>query len=111
MNVFTDLLGLSIRFTDSRARGPGFDTYFRFSFRRIKKGSCQFLAKVCARILSRKRVIKLTNRPDMTVAVHRGRKTTQQQQQQLLHFIDSVEVLNLALTFDSVVKLGLTSLT
>ena len=28
---------------------PGLATYFRFSFRFIKKGSCQFLAKVCAR--------------------------------------------------------------
>ena len=28
---------------------PGLATYFRFSFRFFKKGSCQFLAKVCAR--------------------------------------------------------------
>ena len=28
---------------------PGLATYFRFSFRIFKKGSCQFLAKVCAR--------------------------------------------------------------
>ena len=28
---------------------PGLATYFRFSFRFIKKGSCQLLAKVCAR--------------------------------------------------------------
>ena len=28
---------------------PGLDTYFRFSFRFFKKGSCQLLAKVCAR--------------------------------------------------------------
>ena len=38
--------------SDSRARGPKFDTCsatnFRFSF---KKGSCQVLAKVCARII------------------------------------------------------------
>ena len=27
---------------------PGLATYFRFSFRFFKKGSCQFLAKVCA---------------------------------------------------------------
>ena len=27
---------------------PGLATYFRFSFRFIKKGSCQLLAKVCA---------------------------------------------------------------
>ena len=29
---------------------PGRATYFRFSFRFFKKGSCQLLAKVCARI-------------------------------------------------------------
>ena len=28
---------------------PGLSTYFRFSFRFFKKGSCQLLAKVCAR--------------------------------------------------------------
>ena len=28
---------------------PGLATYFCFSFRLFKKGSCQLLAKVCAR--------------------------------------------------------------
>ena len=28
---------------------PGLATYFRFSFRFFKKGSCQLLEKVCAR--------------------------------------------------------------
>ena len=28
---------------------PGLATYFRFSFHFFKKGSCQLLAKVCAR--------------------------------------------------------------
>ena len=28
---------------------PGLATYFRFTFRFFKKGSCQLLAKVCAR--------------------------------------------------------------
>ena len=28
---------------------PGLATYFRFSFRFFMKGSCQLLAKVCAR--------------------------------------------------------------
>ena len=28
---------------------PGLATYFRFPFRFFKKGSCQLLAKVCAR--------------------------------------------------------------
>ena len=31
------------------SRIPGLATYFRFSFRFFKKGSCQLLAKVCAR--------------------------------------------------------------
>ena len=34
--------------------------------------------------LPRKSVVRLTDRPDMTVDVYRGRKTTTQQQQQLL---------------------------
>ena len=67
----------------------GLATYFRFSFRFFKKGSCQLLAKGCARILvnrlgglslPRKSVVRLTDRPDMTLDVYRGRKTTIQQQ-------------------------------
>ena len=34
--------------------------------------------------LSRKSVVRLTDRPDMTLDVYRGRKTTMQQQQILL---------------------------
>ena len=34
--------------------------------------------------LPRKSVVKLTDRPDMTLDVYRGRKTTMQQQQQQL---------------------------
>ena len=57
----------------------------------FKKGSCQLLAKVCARStvnrlgglsLPRKSVVRLTDRPDMTLNVYRGRKTTMQQQMQ-----------------------------
>ena len=66
---------------------PGLATYFRFSFR-FFKGSCQFLAKVCARStglgglsLPRKSVVRLTDRPDMTLDIYRRRKTTMQQQQ------------------------------
>ena len=70
---------------------PGLATYFRFSFRFFKKDSSQLLAKVCARVLvnrlgglslPRKSVVRLTDRPDMTLDVYRGRKTTMQQQQQ-----------------------------
>ena len=71
---------------------PGLATYFRFSFRFFKKGSCQLLAKVqyvhevlVNRLgglsLPRKNVVRLTDRPDMTLDVYRGRKTTMQQQQ------------------------------
>ena len=75
---------------------PGLATYFLFSFHFFKKGSCQLLAKVCARStgqplrrssLPRKSVVRLTDRPpDMTLDVYRGRKTTIQQQQQQLTF-------------------------
>ena len=64
---------------------PGLATYFRFSLRFFKKGSCQLLAKVCARStgyclgglsLPRKSVVRLTDRPDMILDVYHGRKTT-----------------------------------
>ena len=67
----------------------GLATYFRFSFRFFKKGSCQLLAKVLHEVLvnrlgglslPRKTVVRLTDRPDMTLDVYRGRKTTNQQQ-------------------------------
>ena len=35
--------------------------------------------------LPRKSVVRFTDRPDMTVDVYRGRKTTTQQQQQLTY--------------------------
>ena len=35
--------------------------------------------------LPRKSVVRLTDRPDMTLDVYRGRKTTNQQQQQIIH--------------------------
>ena len=67
---------------------PGLATYFHFSIRFFKKGSCQLLAKVCARSmvnrlgglsLPRKSVVRLTDRADMTLDVYRVRKTTIQQ--------------------------------
>ena len=44
--------------------------------------------------LPRKSVVRLTDRPDMTLEVYRGRKTTiqQQQQQQFMWFIYQIEV-------------------
>ena len=65
---------------------PGLATYFRFSFRFFKKGSCKLLAEVLVNRLGglslpRKSVVRLTDRPNMTLDVYRGRKTTMQQQQ------------------------------
>ena len=39
--------------------------------------------------LPRKSVVRLTDRPDMTLDVYRGRKTTMQQQQQQQPFLNS----------------------
>ena len=70
---------------------PSLATYFRFSFRFFKKGSCELLANVCTQVLvnrlgglslPRKSVVRLTDRPDMTLDVYRRCKTTIQQQQQ-----------------------------
>ena len=77
---------------------PGLATYFRFSFRFFKKGSCQLLTyllsywrkymhevlvnRLGGLSLSRKSVVRLTDRPDMTLDVYRGRKIMHQQQQQ-----------------------------
>ena len=44
--------------------------------------------------LPRKSVVRLTDRPDMTLDVYRGRKTTNQQQQQQINVYDvSVKVI------------------
>ena len=37
--------------------------------------------------LPRKSVVRLTDRPDMTIDVYRGRKTTMQQQQPIASFV------------------------
>ena len=52
---------------------PGLATYFRFSFRFFKKVLVNRLGGLS---LSRKNVVRLTDRPDMTLDVYRGRKTT-----------------------------------
>ena len=43
------LVGLVTRKSGVLGSIPGLATYFRFTFRFFKKGSCQLLAKVCAR--------------------------------------------------------------
>ena len=64
---------------------PGLATYFRFSFRFFKKGSCQLLVNRLGGLsLPRKSVVRLTDRPDMTLDVYCGRKTTTQQQQRVI---------------------------
>ena len=45
----TQSVGLLTRKSGVLGSIPGLATYFRFSFRFFKKGSCQLLAKVCAR--------------------------------------------------------------
>ena len=67
---------------------PGRATYFRFSFRFFKKGSSYWrkyvhevlVNRLGGLSLPRKSVVRLTDRPDMTLDVYRGRKTTIQQQ-------------------------------
>ena len=79
--------------SDSRARGLGFETtYFRFFSADLRKAVVSYWRKymyvhlvLANRLgdlsLPRKSVVRLTDRPDMTFVVYRGRKTTTQQQQ------------------------------
>ena len=69
---------------------PGLATYFRFSFRFFKKAVVSYWQKYVHEVLvnrlgglslTRKSVVRSTDRPDMTLDVYRGRKTTMQQQQ------------------------------
>ena len=72
---------------------PGLATYFRFSFRFfLRRAVVNYWRKYVHEVLvnrlgdlslPRKSVVRLTDRPDMTLDVYRGRKTTSQQQQQL----------------------------
>ena len=70
---------------------PGLATYFRFSFRFSRRAVVSYWRKYVHEVLvnrlgglslPRKSVVRLTDRPDMTLDVYRGRKTTMQQQQQ-----------------------------
>ena len=49
--------------------------------------------------LPRKSVVRLTDRPDMTFDVYRGRKTTMQQQQQLLSKGEPIRIGQVTLIF------------
>ena len=68
---------------------PGLATYFRFSFLFFKRAVVSYWRKYVHEVLvnrlgglslPRKSVVRLTDRPDMTLDVYRGRKTTMQQQ-------------------------------
>ena len=69
---------------------PGLATYFRFFFRFSRRAVVSYWRKYVHEVLvnrlgglslPRKSVVRLTDRPDMTLDVYRGRKTTMQQQQ------------------------------
>ena len=64
---------------------PGRATYFRFSFRFSRRAVVSYWRKYVHEVLvnrlgglslPRKSVVSLTDRPDMTLDVYRGRKTT-----------------------------------
>ena len=66
---------------------PGLATYFRFSFRFSRRAVVSYWRKYVHEVLvnrlgglslPRKSVVRLTDRPDMTLDVYRGRKTTMQ---------------------------------
>ena len=67
---------------------PSMATYFRFSFRFSRRAVVSYWRKYVHEVLvnrlgglslPRKSVVRLTDRPDMTLDVYRGRKTTMQQ--------------------------------
>ena len=69
---------------------PGLATYFRFSSAFSRRAVVSYWRKYVHEVLvnrlgglslPRKSVVRLTDRPDMTLDVYRGRKTTMQQQQ------------------------------
>ena len=64
---------------------PGLATYFRFSFRCSRRAFVSYRQKYVHEVLvnrlgglslPRKSVVRLTDRPNMTLDVYRGRKTT-----------------------------------
>ena len=66
---------------------PGLATYFRFSFAFSRRAVVSYWQKYVHEVLvnrlggislPRKSVVRLTDRPDMTLDVYRGRKTTMQ---------------------------------
>ena len=70
---------------------PGLATHFRFSFHFFKKGSCQLLAKYVHEVLVNRLGGLSFPRKSMVSLTDRGRKTTIQQQQQLIVKSDNIE--------------------
>ena len=75
-----------------KARGPGFDTRSGHILSSLLPLIVSYWRKCVHEVLvnrlgglslPRKIVVRLTDRPDMTLDVYRGRKTTQQQQQSI----------------------------
>ena len=75
----------------SWVRGPGFDTrsgnILLFLLPLFQEGQLSVTGKSSNRLgglsLPRKSVVKLTDRPDMTLDIYRGRKTTMQQRNEI----------------------------
>ena len=71
--------------------GPGFDTrsgnILSFLLSLFQEGQLSVTGEsMCTKYwLTRKSVVRITNRPDMTLDVYRGRKTTIQQQLEVPH--------------------------
>ena len=85
-------VGLLTRKSGIQGSIPGLATYFRspsaFSRRAVVSYWRKYVHEVLVNrfgglSLPRKSVVRLTDRPDMTLDVYRGRKTTTQQQQQM----------------------------
>ena len=73
-------------------------TYFRLSFCWFKKGNCQLLEKVLVNHLGRlslprKSVVRLTDHPNMTLAVYCGHKTATQKSYRLFGYKTGVSSL------------------
>ena len=60
---------------------PGQATYFRFSFRWRKYVHEVLVNRLRGLSIPRKSVVRLTDRPNMTLDIYRGRKTIKQQQE------------------------------
>ena len=92
--------------SDSRARGPGFNTrsghVFSFLLLLIQEGQLSVTGEgMCNKVLvnrlgglclPRKSVVRLTDCPNMALDVYRGRKTTIQQQPFILGIAEQLGV-------------------